>query len=319
MAQSLSAERIVVTGASGFIGMHLLQRLFSAGADVTAVVTSDRRTPLYEALPDTFNRVVLDDVAAVGHVIREVQPRYVVNLNAYISLDRSLAAVQQSIQANLVSTIDLLIACTEVKCDRVILMGSCEEYGQKFCPFDPALALDPNSPYGASKAAASAYAYMFHGSFNLPTVVLRPSVVYGPGQSPRMLISMVLRALAEGKPIAVTAGRQTRDFVYIDDVVDSLLLSLNEPTVVGSAWNIGSGEIVTVFECLKLIERITGRTGLIQFGARPYAESERFHYEPMVHQTFEALHWKPSVMLEEGLRRTWHSVQQQVTQHSGAK
>jgi nucleoside-diphosphate-sugar epimerase len=189
-------------------------------------------------------------------------------------------------------------------------MGSCEEYGQRNRPFDAALATIPNSPYGASKAAATAYARMFYGSFQLPTVVLRPSVVYGPGQSPRQLISMVFQALADNRTIAVTEGSQTRDFVFIDDVVDSILIALTASGIEGDAWNIGSGEIVTVRTCLEMIEAITGRPGLIQYGARPYLDSERFHYEPKVDGTFEAFNWRPSVMLEEGLRRTWAAVLQ---------
>ncbi len=308
MSQSFSSQRVVITGASGFIGMHLMERLNALGADLTAIVTADRVNSRLQAPAFPFQRIVLQDVARIGDAIREVAPRYVIHLNAYISLERSLRAVEQAIEANLTSTISLLTACTEVNAERVILMGSCEEYGQKFCPFDPALAPDPNSPYGASKAAATAYARMFYGSFQLPTVVLRPSVVYGPGQSPRMLISMVMKALAENRPVDVTAGRQTRDFIYIDDTVDAILTALTAPGLAGDVWNVGSGEVVTVRECLELIERITGRPGLIRYGARPYAESERFHYEPMVEGTFQAFGWKPFVMLEEGLRRTWQSV-----------
>lgn len=308
MAESLAGQRVLVTGASGFIGIHVLRRLHAAGADITAVVTPDRLNPRYAALDFPFKRLCLEDIEGIGNVIRDVAPRYIIHLNAYISLERSLAAVDEAIKSNLTSTIALLTAATEVKADRVILMGSCEEYGQRFCPFDPALALEPNTPYGASKAAATCYARMFYGSFQLPTVVLRPSVVYGPGQSPRMLVSMVLRALAEGKTIAVTAGRQTRDFVFIDDVVDAILLALHNARVVGEAWNIGSGEVVTVRACLETIEQITGRTGLIEYGARAYAESERFHYEPMVSGTFEAFGWKPSTSLEQGLSLTWHSI-----------
>ncbi len=308
MAQNFRGERVAVTGASGFIGIHLLRRLHELGANITAIVMRDRLNPRFESLSVPFERIVLDDVSGMGDVIRKAAPRYVVHLNAYISLERSLRAVEQSIQLNLTSTIALLTACTELKADGVVLMGSCEEYGQKFCPFDPSLVLDPNSPYGASKAAATCYARMFYGSFNLPTVVLRPSVAYGPGQSPRMLISMVLRALAEGRTVDVTAGRQTRDFVYIDDVVDSILIALGNPDLAGEAWNIGSGEIVTVRKCLEMIEHVTGRAGLIQYGARPYAESERFHYEPMVEETFKAFKWKPSVTLEQGLCRTWQAL-----------
>ncbi len=288
--------------------MHLIRRLLTLGADVTAIVTADRVNSRLQAPSIPFERIVLDDVEQIGDAIRKTAAKYVIHLNAYISLERSLKAVEQAIQANLTSTISLLTACTEIKAERVVLMGSCEEYGQKFCPFDPALAPDPNSPYGASKAAATAYARMFYGSFKLPTVVLRPSVVYGPGQSPRMLISMVMKALAENRSVDVTAGRQTRDFFYIDDTVDAILLSLTTPDIVGEVWNVGSAEVVTVRECLETIERLTGRFGLIQYGARPYAESERFHYEPMLEATFKAFHWQPSIMLEEGLRRTWQSM-----------
>ena len=301
-------DRVIVTGTSGFIGMHLARALVTSGAEVTSVVTADRDTPRFAQFDVPMRRVVIDDPCKIGDIIREVSPRYVIHLNAYISLERSLRAVRESIQTNVLSTIDLLYACTEEKVDRVILMGSCEEYGQKYCPFNPTLVLEPNSPYGASKAAGTMYASMFHGSFNLPTVVLRPSVVYGPDQSPRQLISMVMDALADRRTIDVTAGRQTRDFVYIDDVVDTILLSLTTDKAIGGTFNVGSGEVVTVRTALELIEEITGRKNLIQYGARPYAESERFHYEPMLEETFEALQWRPSVMLKAGLARTWKSV-----------
>jgi UDP-glucose 4-epimerase len=308
MHTDLSTQRVAVTGAAGFIGLHLLHGLHAAGAEVVAIVVAGKPTPGLDALPFPVERIVIESDRGAGDAIRQVRPRYVVHLSAVISLERSFRMIEQTIEANIFSTISLLTACTEVKAERVILMGSCEEYGQRYCPFDATLAPDPNSPYGASKAAATAYARMFFGSFGLPTVVLRPSVVYGPRQSPRQLISMVLEALAENRTIAVTEGRQTRDFVYVDDVVDAILIALTAPNVAGETWNIGSGEVVTVRHCLELVERITGLTGLIQYGARPYAESERFHYEPMVEETYRAFKWKPSVMLEEGIVRTWQSV-----------
>lgn len=308
MTHRFPADRVLVTGASGFIGVHLLRALHRAGADITSVVTPDRNSTRFEALPIPVRRVVVEDVGRMGAVVEEIKPRYVIHLNAYISLERSLKAVRESIHTNVLSTIDLLTSCVEVNADRVVLMGSCEEYGQKFCPFDPSLAPDPNSPYGASKAAGTAYARMFHGSFHLPTVVLRPSVVYGPEQSPRQLIPMVMHALANGRPIDVTAGRQTRDFVYIDDVVDAIMMSLTEPDVVGGTYNVGSGEVVTVRQALEMIERITCMNGLIRYGARPYAQSERFHYEPVIDETHKVLHWRPSIMLAEGLTQTWKSV-----------
>jgi UDP-glucose 4-epimerase len=307
MPNHLSSKRVAVTGAGGFTGLHLLRRLHSAGADIIAITVAGKPTPGLDSLPFSFERIVVEDVRTMGDAIRQAAPQYVVHLSAFVSTERSIHSIRQTMDWNLISTISLLTACTEVHAERVILMGSCDEYGQKFWPFDPALAPDPNSPYGASKAAATAYARMFYGSFQLPTVVLRPSVVYGPGQSPRQLISMVLQALVENRPIAVTEGLQTRDFVYVDDVVDVILMALTAADVAGEAFNIGSGEVVTVRHCLEEIERLTGRSGLIQYGARPYAENERFHYQPILEKTYATFKWKPSVMLDEGLLRTWRS------------
>lgn len=316
----LCSKRVVVTGASGFIGVNLLHHLHAAGAEVITVVTCDRDSPRIHNLPFPTQRITVTDVAGFADAIRSSEPQFVIHLSAYISIERSMRSLELSLRENLLTTISLLTACTEVKAERVILMGSCEEYGQKYCPFDASLAPDPNSPYGASKAAATAYAHMFWSSFKLPTVTLRPSVVYGPGQSPRQLISMVLQALAENRSIAVTEGRQTRDFVYIDDVSEAIVTALTTPDIVGSAWNIGSGQVVTVRQCLELIENITGRTGLIQYGGRPYLESERFHYEPLLESTLAMLPWRPRVMLEEGLRKTWESVLQTTSQpHSRSR
>ena len=308
MPHSLSSQRIAVTGATGFIGMHLLHALHRAGADIVAIIPTTRKPERLQTLPFPVELILVDDIANIGHAIRQAAARYVIHLNGHITTERSLRSIQQTLEWNLLSTLSLLTACAEISTERVILMGSCEEYGQDVAPFDTALAPDPSSPYGASKAAATAYARMFTNSFKLPTVVLRPSVVYGPGQSPRMLISMVMRALAEGRVIDVTEGRQTRDFLYVDDLADAILLALTTPNIEGQIWNLGSGEVVTVRDCLQRIERITGVHGLVDYGGRAYIDREIFRYEINIEPTCAAFHWRPAIMLDEGLRRTWDSI-----------
>ncbi len=285
-----------------------MRALHATGANIVALLPDTTPAPSLDALEFKVERVLIPEGGDLGDAIRRAKPRSVVHLSAFISTERSLQALASTVQANLLATISLLTACSEIGAERVLLMGSCEEYGQKRTPFDPDAAPDPNSPYGASKAAATAYARMFYGNFHLPTVVLRPSVVYGPKQTPRMLIPMVMQALASNRPIDVTEGRQTRDFIYVSDVVDAILIALTAPHLAGEAWNIGSGEIVTVRQCIETIERIAGRRGLVRYGARPYVDREIFHYEPMIHKTTEAFHWRPSVMLEEGLLRTWNAL-----------
>ena len=200
--------------------------------------------------------------------------------------------------------------CTEGQVKRLILIGSGEEFGPVTGPFDDNTVSDPVSPYGASKAAASAYAKMFHRAFQLPVVVLRPSVIYGPFQAPRMLIPQVLQALLEGKEVPVTEGRQTRDFIHAEDVAKGIVRALVADNVEGCTFNLASGEVVTVRECLERIERITGRQGLILYGALPYKTGEIFSYEPVADRTFSALNWRPSISLEGGLLKTWEALQQ---------
>jgi nucleoside-diphosphate-sugar epimerase len=304
---SLHSQRVAVTGAAGFTGLHLLRRLHQEGASILAMVVKGSPTAALDSLPFPVERVIVEDVDSLGRVIRQTAPNYVVHLSAYISTERSWGSLEATIRWNLLSTISVLTACAEAKVARVLMMGSTEEYGQNSPPYRTTDSTDPLSPYAASKAAATCYARMFHHSFHLSTVVLRPSVVYGPGQSQRMLIPMVMRALAQDRSIDVTEGIQTRDFVYIADVVDAIVVALTVPGAGGSIWNIGSGQVVTVRHCLERIEAITGKSGLIQYGKRPYKPLELFHYHPEVEEAYTALNWRPSVMLDEGLRKTWQA------------
>jgi UDP-glucose 4-epimerase len=308
MPTELLSQRVAVTGSTGFIGMHLLRSLHAAGAEIVAIAAPGKHLERLDSLPFPVEPIVVDDLSNLGDAIRHANAPYIIHLSAFISTERSLRALEQTVQQNLLPSISLLTAASETNATRVILMGSCEEYSHNVTPFDTTLATDPSSPYGASKAAATAYARMFTNAFKLPTVVLRPSVVYGPGQSPRMLISQVMQALSENRSIDVTEGKQTRDFVYVEDVVDAIILSLTTARIEGNVWNIGSGEVVIVRDCLERIERITGRTGLIEFGKRPYIEREIFHYELKVKETYAAFNWRPAVMLDEGLHRTWESI-----------
>jgi UDP-glucose 4-epimerase len=312
MVMTQLCHRVAVTGSTGFIGMHLLRGLHAAGAEIVAIAAADKHIERLEGLPFPVEQIIVDDICNLGNAIRQAKAEYVIHLSAFVSTERSLHALDETLRQNLLPTISLLAAAAEVEAARVVLLGSCEEYSQKTAPFDTGLATDPSSPYGASKAAATAYARMFTNSFRLSTVVLRPSVVYGPGQSDRMLISQVMKAMSKNRSVEVTRGEQTRDFIFVEDVVQAIIRSLTVPSAEGDVWNVGSGEVVTVRNCLERIERITGRTGLIEYGKRSYSENEIFQYELKVRGTYAAFDWKPSVTLDEGLHKTWESFRDKV-------
>jgi nucleoside-diphosphate-sugar epimerase len=124
-----------------------------------------------------------------------------------------------------------------------------------------------------------------------------------------MLVPQVMHALLEGREIPVTEGRQTRDFIHVEDVARGIVAALTAQDIDGHSYNLASGEVVTVRDCLSRIEAITGRTGLIRFGALSYKTGEIFSYEPTAHNTFAALNWHPTISLDDGLARTWTALQ----------
>jgi nucleoside-diphosphate-sugar epimerase len=309
---TLSQLRIAVTGASGFIGRGLVEYLHAQGADVVAITVEPRPTAPLDALGFTLERHVVADISRLGEAVKQAGAEHIVHLAGYVSTRRTVEALRESTQWNLMGTLALLEAAADMHAKRVVLLGSCEEYGQNIAPFQTDAAPDPLSPYGASKAAITAYARMFSSSFGLPTVVLRPSVVYGPGQSPRMLISQVMQGLAEGRSIDVTAGEQTRDFIFIDDIVRYIGDALTLDHIAGDVWNAASGEVVSVRECLERIERITGIHGLIRYGARAYEDRETFQYQLDMSRTYARFGWRPHLPLTRGLELTWAAIHNRV-------
>jgi UDP-glucose 4-epimerase len=300
----LSAKRVVVTGATGFLGGHLLKQLPATGATVIAVVDRNR-VSRHDAPTQSIETLFFDRPQQLVATVRSARPDYVIHLHAIVTTERNAAAVENTLQANLLPSLELMVACDRMKVQRLILMGSGEEFGPVTGPFDDYTIADPPSPYGASKAAVTGYAKMFHRAFHLPVVVLRPSVVYGPFQAPRMLVPQVMHALREGREIAVTEGKQTRDFIYVEDVARGIVSALTAEGIDGHSYNLASGEVVTVKDCLSRIEAISGRSGLIRYGVVPYKTGEIFSYQPVAQKTYVDLHWRPRISLDQGLAATW--------------
>jgi len=302
--QNLQSARIAITGANGFIGSHLLKRLLSIGCDAWAVVPTGECVDRLELLLPAERIRRFSGAAALGEAVFVLQPDVVFHLGALIRNHRTLEAFHDTLEWNLLSTLGLYESLTRSRLTRLVQIGSCEEYGRQPTPFKEVLAPDPASPYSASKAAISSYARMFYNCFDLPVTVLRPSVVYGPWQSPSMLIPEVITALLAGREVATTEGRQTRDFLYVDDLVEAAMRSTQAAETVGAALNLGSGETVTVRSCVEMIEDLIGRTGLVRFGARPYNSYEIWDYTPDTTLARNLLQWEPRTSLRDGLKLT---------------
>ena len=302
---AFAGARVLVTGASGFIGSHLVRALAEVRAEVHAVSRRPRATRDEPTEGVVWHQADLTGPNAAARLIAEVAPRMVFHLASEVTGGRELALVLPTFEANLASTVRLLAAATESGVERIVLAGSVEEP-------DPASGEIPGSPYAAAKWAAAGYARMFHALYATPVVCARLFMVYGAAQLDlRKLVPYVTLALLRGEAPALSAGSRPVDWIHVDDAVAGLLLCARRRGLEGGVVELGSGEMVSVREVAARLHRQIGGPEP-RYGAlpdRPFERVRAAHLE----ETERRLGWRPRIGLDEGLAATvaWYR------QHAG--
>lgn len=302
----------LVTGGAGFIGSNLVDRLVSHGHRVRVVdnlSTGDRANLAHHG--DAIELIVGDlrDADVCARAVRDVE--IVFHVAALPSVPRSIADPWESHDANVNSTVRLLVACQAAGVRRVVNSGSSSVYGDTPVPSKvESLEPLPRSPYATSKLAGEQYVLAFARGGMLEGVSLRYFNVFGPRQSPdspyAAVIPLFMRALHDGVPATVFGdGEQTRDFTYIDNVVDANLRAAFEPAehASGEAVNVGAGHRTSLLELIVMLEKVTGRR--LQVVHAPPREGDVRDSLAGLERVERTLGYRPLVQLEDGLRRTW--------------
>ncbi len=299
-----AGQRILITGASGFIGSHLCRRLSGCGAELHAV-SRDART--HNGLGVRWWRADLAEYAAVREIISAIRPDIVFHLASLVTGARKVALVIPTFRNNLLSTINLLTAAAEQGCGRLIHAGSMEE------PDSEQGVPIPCSPYAAAKWASTGYARMFHTLFGLPTITLRIFMVYGPGQmDATKLIPYVISSLMNGEAPKLTSGHRPVDWIFIEDVIDGLLASATAENLNVDAVDMGSGSLVTVREMVERLFHLVDPSLIPVFGAiedRPHEVVRSAN----ITATEKMIGWRPKTLLWDGLEKTveWYKLESQ--------
>lgn len=285
---------VLVTGASGFIGHHLCRRLRESGMYVIGV----SRTETQARDVDRWLVADLSRAEDVDRVMAEAKPDIVYHLASYVVGGREVGLVRPMFEANLMSTLNILIAAHTHQCRRVVLTGSLEEPQPDTC------WAVPSSPYAAAKFAASAYGRMFYALYELPVVMLRLFMVYGPEQRDlNKLIPYTILALKRGEPPKVSSGERLVDWVYVDDVVDAFIACADADAAVGQTIDIGSGELVSVRDVVVTIAKMMAPEIEIAFGAVAERKHEQIRIADLGNAK-QLLGWGPKTSLTEGLAAT---------------
>jgi dTDP-glucose 4,6-dehydratase len=305
----VTGDHVLVTGAAGFIGSHLVERLLADDRRVTAVVRRTSRDQILLGHPNLQAviehprlRVVAVDLAgpAAMAALAEIGADVWMHLAADAYVPASLEQPAAVVTDNVVSTLNVLEAARRAEPGRVLVMSSSEVYGSHPVPIDEAFPLEPATPYAASKVATDRLAMTYVRTFGLPVVVVRPFNCYGPRHVYDAVPTFVRRALA-GAPLEVTGdGTQTRDLTYVDDTVRALLAVAGAARP-GEVYNVGTGADVALLELAELICKLAGSRSAVRRVPARRGEVQRLCADAS--KLERDLGWRPTVSLDEGLRR----------------
>lgn len=299
--------RVLVTGATGFIGSHLTRRLVAEGVEVHVLI---RPASDPWRLQDVWPRLHvhygdLRSLADVRRAVRAARPGTIFHLGSYVNVARRLDAVDEMNRVIIGGTLHLIQAVlAEAPGCFLINTGTCEEYGDGPVPFREDQLPQPVSPYSAAKAAATFFTTMAVKSLGLKAVTVRPFLTYGPAQQPLRLIPQAILAGLLRREFKMTPGEQTREFNYVDDIVEGYLEIARRPELSGEILNLGNGREIKVRDVVRLIFDLMGNPIEPQIGALPYRPGETWHFYSDPSKAQRLLQWKPHISLEEGLRRT---------------
>lgn len=313
---ALRGKKVLVTGADGFIGSQLTERLVDAGADVRALAyyNSFGTAGWLERMP-AEKRAKLDlrlgDIRDPFFVDRLVEGcQIVLNLAALIAIPYSYAAPQSYVDVNVNGIVNLLEACRRHQPERIVHTSTSEVYGTAlYTPIDEKHPLQGQSPYSASKIGADHMLESYVRSFELPAVILRPFNTFGPRQSERAVIPTIIRQVLDPAISEIRLGRldPVRDFNFVDDVTRAFAIAgTSDRLEMGRAYNAGTGTAVTIADVVDRVRAVTG-------SEKPVVEEQKRN-RPPASEVFtlladstrfrELTGWAPEITLDQGLSRT---------------
>ena len=299
-------KRVLVTGASGFFASRLTNRLFESGAEVSI-------TTKYNSIIDNVRLArIWDNIHVIEADLRnpdslvqikKLKPQIIFHFAAYNHVGDSFTHVLESLNSNAVGSACLMESYKDY--ERFIYIATSEVYGfQKNVPFTETMIPFPTSPYSIGKYTGELYARMHHHVYGLPITVLRPFNVFGPYQSPRAIIAELIIKCLRGETIKTTEGTQTRDFNYVENLVDGVLAATMSKELIGQVTNIGSGVEIQIRDLVKKIHALTESKSKLEIGALPNRPTEIWRMQADHEKATHVLGWTPKIGLDEGLKLT---------------
>lgn len=306
-------KKVLVTGAGGFIGSHLAEKLVKLGSEVTALVyyNPTGKWGWLEQSPDPIKReikVVLGDIRDYSLLEKVIKKNEVIfHLASLIGIPYSYVSPDSYLNTNTKGTLNLLLATKKYDIKRFVHTSTSEVYGSAlYTPIDEKHPLQAQSPYAASKIAADKFVESFNKSYNMPTCIIRPFNTYGPRQSARAVIPNIISQALTKEEIKLGSLHPIRDFNFIDDTIKAFIKIAEKDDAIGETINIGYGIGYSIEQLSKKIFQIIGKKKRLVFESereRP-VKSEVSKLIADNTKAKQLLDWTPEIHINKGLRKT---------------
>lgn len=320
-----TGKKVLVTGACGFIGSHLVERLVELEADVRSFIYYNSFNNL--GWIDTFHKDIKQKIDIYCGDIREAYNvrkamegiDIVFHLAALIAIPYSYISPASYVKTNIEGTLNVLQAAKDYGVKKIIHTSTSEVYGTaKYVPIDESHQLQGQSPYSATKIGADAIAESFYKSFGLPIVIARPFNTYGPRQSARAVIpTIITQIVSKAESVKLGSLDPTRDFTFVRDTVEGLIKLAESQESIGTVTNIGSNFEISIRDLIIKIKELTNSDIKVEFDdirVRPEnSEVERLWANN--EKLFRITGWKPACSLDKGLKETIIWIQENISKY----
>jgi len=316
--ERLAGKKVLVTGADGFMGSHLTEKLVGLGARVSVYIrgNSINGTSRYSLknishLKDKLENILTGDIGSRDSInlIAQNKPQIIFHLAADAYVPNSFDHPIEVKETNLDGTLNVFHAAKYIEgIEQIVATSSSEIYGTCVGPINEGHPMNPSSPYGASKAAADRFAYAYWNTYGLPISIIRPFNTYGPRHTYDVIPKFIKLAL-EGKPLTVYGtGEQSRDLTFVDDMVRGFIVMGTDKKAIGQAVNFGTGVDIKIIDIAKKVKEYSGSNS--EIAHLPPRTSEVGKLLCNYGKAKELFGWEPTVSIDEGIKKNIEWVKQ---------
>ena len=298
--------KLLVVGGTGFIGRHIVKKALDLGFNTTSL---SKRNPNEKEKIKSVNYIVAD-ITNKKNLINNLDGKvfdYVINSGGYINHSNYSKDGINAFDTHFNGVKNLIDSLEKNRIKRFIQLGSSDEYGNNLAPQNENQKEEPVSMYSCAKVTSNYFLQTLHKTENFPCVILRPFLVYGPYQGKDRFIPQIILGCIKNKKFSTSEGMQLRDFLFIDDFVDVVFMTLKNNNVLGEIINISSGIPVSIKKVINLIVDYLN-SGQPQFGKIKYRDGENMQLYADISKAKTLLNWEPKVDLQTGIHKTIESI-----------